>query len=76
MPLVRALRRLGLRELAITTNGVSPSSRLGELVDAGVTHFNISLDTLRPQRYSEITRRPAKSLHMVLASIEKLMACG
>ena len=76
MPLARSLRRLGLRELGITTNGVATINKLVDLVDAGVTHFNVSLDTLQHKRYSEISRRPAKTLDMVMASIDKLLSCG
>lgn len=46
----------GLEELCITTNGsLLPEFALG-LRQAGVDRLNISLDTLRPERFSQITR--------------------
>jgi GTP 3',8-cyclase len=71
--LTRALRGLGVRELAVTTNGVSPWPRYQQLVDAGMTHFNVSLDTLRPDRFARVTRRPAKLLDTVLNTIDRLL---
>jgi cyclic pyranopterin phosphate synthase len=58
LDICRALGALpGLRELCMTTNG----SLLGELArplrEAGVDRLNISLDTLRPDRFAAITRR-------------------
>lgn len=74
--LARSLRSLGLKELAITTNGVAPRSKLIDLVEAGVTHFNVSLDTLRPDRFASISRRPAKMLSTVLGSVDTLFDMG
>jgi cyclic pyranopterin phosphate synthase len=74
--LARSLRGLGLKELAITTNGVAPRSKLIDLVDAGVTHFNVSLDTLLPDRFAAISRRPAKMLSTVLGTIDQLFESG
>jgi GTP 3',8-cyclase len=76
VPLAKALHNLRLKELAITSNGVAPTSKFRDLVEAGVTHFNISLDTLRPERYAQITRRPAKTIDAVWASIETLLQQG
>ena len=46
----------GLRELALTTNGTQLPKFARELHAAGVSRINISLDTLRPDRYTAITR--------------------
>lgn len=46
----------GLRELALTTNGLLLPQMAGELKKAGVDRVNISLDTLDPERYRQITR--------------------
>jgi len=43
--------------VGITTNGISLSRQIDDLVDAGLTGVNISLDTLRADRFTEITRR-------------------
>lgn len=53
----RMLRRLpGLRELCLTTNGSLLPALAGPLKEAGVNRLNISLDTLRPERFAAITR--------------------
>ncbi|GAA2009206.1 GTP 3',8-cyclase MoaA [Microbacterium ulmi] len=44
-------------ELAMTTNGIGLGAVLPALVDAGLTRLNVSLDTLRPDRFRELTRR-------------------
>lgn len=46
----------GVRELCITTNGTLLPRYGRELKDAGVNRVNISLDTLDPDKYREITR--------------------
>lgn len=56
--LVRMLRRIeGLEEISMTTNGIllTPPVAAG-LKEAGLDRLNISLDTLDPERYREITR--------------------
>lgn len=45
-----------VKELCITTNGVRLRELAGELKEAGVSRINLSLDTLRPERFKEITR--------------------
>lgn len=46
------------RELVgITTNGISLSRHIDDLVDGGLTGVNISLDTLSADKFLEITRR-------------------
>jgi len=47
----------GVEELCLTTNGVRLSDLAGQLFEAGIRHINISLDTLKPGRFSEITGR-------------------
>lgn len=47
----------GLQTLGITTNGIAAKRKLPLLRKAGVTHLNISLDTLIPGKFSFITRR-------------------
>lgn len=44
-------------KLAMTTNGVLLPPVLEELSSYGLNHYNLSLDTLRPDRFFEITRR-------------------
>jgi cyclic pyranopterin phosphate synthase len=48
----------GLREVTITTNGILLSRDAEALRAAGVRRVNLSMDTLRPERFAEIARRP------------------
>ncbi|MFG2820563.1 GTP 3',8-cyclase MoaA [Kitasatospora sp. NPDC048365] len=54
--LVARIAELG-PELSLTTNGIGLARTAGELKAAGLRRVNVSLDTLRPERYAEITRR-------------------
>ncbi len=47
----------GLKSLSITTNGVMLAEFAQGLREAGIQRINISLDTLRPERFAAITRR-------------------
>ncbi|MDX1708341.1 MAG: radical SAM protein, partial [Desulfobacterales bacterium] len=52
----RMLSRLdGLKSLALTTNGIYLAEMAGSLFKAGVSRINISLDTLKPERFEKIT---------------------
>lgn len=52
------LRKIpGLEELCLTTNGTRLEEFAGPLREAGVDRLNISIDSLRPERYRAITRR-------------------
>ena len=53
--------------VGITTNGISLSRHVHDLVDAGLTGVNISLDTISSDRFQEITRR--KGLDKVMRAI-------
>ncbi len=46
-----------LDELTLTTNGSQLARYAGELVDCGVRRVNVSVDTLDPAKFTEITRR-------------------
>lgn len=60
MHLVRSLGRQieagALDELTLTTNGSQLARHAQELHDCGVRRINVSLDTLDPQKFKEITR--------------------
>jgi len=46
----------GVQELCLTTNGVALPRLAKPLKEAGVDRLNVSLDTLRPDRYAYMTR--------------------
>ena len=57
LDICRGLRAIpDLEELCLTTNGSLLSSMAAPLREAGVDRLNISLDTLRPDRFSGMTR--------------------
>lgn len=77
-PLVRrdlpALARLlagvpGIQDIALSTNAVLLPRFGAELRAAGVRRVNISLDTLRRERFEEIARRPARFFAATLEGI-------
>ena len=73
--LVRQLAEIpGLRDLSMTTNGATLARRAGPLRDAGLRRINVSLDTLDPDAYRELTR--GAELAPVLDGIETLFALG
>ena len=45
----------GLRSLSLTTNGVLLSDFAVGLLQAGIRRINVSLDTLKPERFAKIT---------------------
>lgn len=53
---IRNLRQIpGIREVCLTTNGIGLQELAKPLFDAGLHRLNVSLDTLRPERYHRIT---------------------
>ena len=47
----------GLRELTLTTNGTQLARHAESLAASGVRRLNISLDSLDPERFHQLTRR-------------------
>jgi cyclic pyranopterin phosphate synthase len=70
---VAALAPLGV-ELSLTTNGYLMDRLAEPLRRAGLSRANISLDSLRPERFQRITRRNA--LERVLRGIDVSLAAG
>src|SRR4030095_8520188 len=63
-----------LRDLAITTNGVLLAEQARALKAAGLHRVTVSLDTLRTDRFTRLTRRANHA--QVLAGIAALPAVG
>jgi molybdenum cofactor biosynthesis protein A len=59
-----------LEQIGMTTNGVTLSKHLPDLVDAGLTHVNVSLDSLNPDKFARLTRRPPAYFDRVMQAIE------
>jgi cyclic pyranopterin phosphate synthase len=64
----------GIEAIAITTNGVLLPRYAQDLVAAGLTRVNISLDTLDPAVYATVTR--GGKLDAALAGIDAAFAAG
>ncbi len=70
-----ALKKIpGVSEVTLTTNGTLLLSHLEEIRAAGVSGINISLDTLNPERFKEITG--AGGLNDVLDGINAALDSG
>jgi cyclic pyranopterin phosphate synthase len=53
--LVGRIKKIGVRNLSLTTNGTMLSQMAGPLKEAGLDRVNVSLDTMDPEKYSKIT---------------------
>jgi len=76
--LVELVRRLhaieNIEDIALSTNGLLLAGLAAPLAEAGLRRVNVSLDTLQPQRFAAIARRPG--LERVLAGIDAAVAAG
>lgn len=73
--IIAELRKLeGLKTIAVTTNGMNLARSLPRLKEAGLSHINISLDTLVPAKFEFIVRR--KGFHKVMEGIDKAIELG
>lgn len=73
--LVYALAQIPeIDDLALTTNGLLLPSMAAPLKEAGLRRVNISLDSLRPDRYAHITR--GGDLRAAWRGVEKALELG
>jgi cyclic pyranopterin phosphate synthase len=47
----------GVRDICLTTNASLLSEQIGELAAAGLKRINVSIDTLDPEKFKQITKR-------------------
>jgi cyclic pyranopterin phosphate synthase len=64
----------GVRDIALTTNGVLLAGHAQALYDAGLRRLNVHLDTLDRERFLKITRRD--ELHKVMEGIYAAQRAG
>ncbi len=64
----------GIRRVGLTTNGYSLAKLAAPLRQAGLGFINVSVDSLDPDRFREVTGRPM--LEQVLAGVEAALAAG
>ncbi|KAI9570333.1 molybdenum cofactor biosynthesis prote [Boletus coccyginus] len=67
------LRPFGLDSIGMTSNGLALHRRLSDLVCKGLTHLNLSLDTLDPFKFEIMTRRPGHDA--VLRALDVALSC-
>ncbi len=60
--------------ISLTTNGLGLDKKAQALKDAGLTRINVSLDSLHPDTFAQLTRRPF--LARVLAGVEEAARVG
>jgi cyclic pyranopterin phosphate synthase len=61
-------------DLSITTNGIGLAKLAGPLAAAGLDRVNVSLDSIRPETFMDLTRRDR--LHDVIEGLEAASAAG
>lgn len=74
MEIIRGIAATGVRDVSLTTNGMFLAERAEALCDAGLGRLNISLDSLKPDRYREMTG--GGDLERVLRGIEEAKRLG
>jgi cyclic pyranopterin phosphate synthase len=73
--LVRLLAAIpGIRDIGLTTNGILLADHAQALFDAGLRRLNVSLDTLDPGRFRQLTRRDG--VEKVLAGLAAAKRAG
>ncbi len=73
--LVRMIAAItGIKDLAMTTNGLLLDQFAGDLKKAGLHRVNISMDTTDPSRYREITR--GGDIGMLIRGVDAAMISG
>ena len=70
------LNASAFRSIGITTNGFNFKQQLPDLVAAGLTSANISLDSLVEHKFAALTRRDGKAVHRVLSAIYASLDAG
>lgn len=68
--LVRQIKAIeGIEEITLTTNGLLLEEKLDDLIEAGITAINVSLDTLEAEHFKNITK--VDGFDKVLRAIRK-----
>lgn len=64
----------GIKDIAITTNGILLEGLADKLKESGLNRVNISLDTLKEDKFKQITR--GGDINKVLRAIQKCISIG
>ena len=63
-------------DLSMTTNGFFLVEKVQRLADAGLKRINVSLDSLRPERFERMVRRDGRLVSKILAGIRLAREAG
>ncbi len=74
LEIARRVKALGVRDLALSTNGSELARLAPALKEAGVDRVNVSIDSLDPERFAAVTRRG--DLEQVWRGVEAAVAAG
>ncbi len=75
--LIRGLTRLDpALDLSITTNGFFLRESIAELARAGLKRINVSLDSLKPERFARMVRREGDLIQVILDGIREARRVG
>jgi cyclic pyranopterin phosphate synthase len=76
LPVLAAMLRAvpGIDDLSVTTNGLLLREQAADLVAAGITRFNVHVDSLDPATYREVARRDG--LDRVLEGLSEVERLG
>ncbi|KAG0152202.1 hypothetical protein CROQUDRAFT_650284 [Cronartium quercuum f. sp. fusiforme G11] len=72
--IIHGIKKMGgVQSIGMTSNGIILKRKLSNLLNAGLTNLNLSLDTLDPLKFELITRR--KGHHVVLDCLNQALDC-
>lgn len=75
LEIARNIRKIsGIQQIALSTNGYRIKQLASELRPAGITSLNVSIDSLDPKRFAEITG--SDQLHTILEGIDAVLDHG
>ncbi|TAL20972.1 MAG: GTP 3',8-cyclase MoaA [Nitrospirae bacterium] len=74
LSIISGIKKIGIRDLSLTTNGLMLAEMAGALKKAGLNRVNISLDTLDPDRYFAMTQ--GGDIRRVWEAIEEAKKAG
>lgn len=72
--LIKGIVALGITDIKLTTNGLRLSSKIDDLIEAGLKSINISLDALDPIVFKSITN--VSNIRLVLDGIDAAVDKG
>jgi cyclic pyranopterin phosphate synthase len=64
----------GIEQIALTTNGFNLENNIKQWVEAGLTHLNVSADSLDPRLFQAITGH--QNLESILRGVDKAISLG